>query len=422
MSDRPDPADLQRRLERLSAALSQQPGAPLTVPTSPGPARSNAARNAGISGVALGTALIAVGLVIGQPALVIGAAFLALVSGAFILIHAVTQAAAKLTSVPRVSDPNRPYIGMGATVEEGAVVEPGATVEMGATVRKGAVLKRGAVLKMGATLHENATLEEGAVVGWGADIRKGARVGQGAVVGSGATVNANAVVPANMRLLPGATWAQTVTTSATVAPPLALPSKVTDPRVERIEAACRRIESELQQAPEQIRAHLGASVGSVVALKDTSRALMDRERLLRAESSAESLAFLDQEQRALETKLTAATDPSVKRSLESALQALQEQRRQRESARVSADRLDAELTRMQYTLEGMATQLVRLRSAGEANVAPSADVLQNVQQLHDEIDAIASALEELNAPDARLQPIAPIDGAAMTPDTRQRTR
>lgn len=421
MSDRPDPADLQRRLERLSAALSQQPAAlrpPAAPPPAPAQTSGKAVRNAGLGGLALGMALLSVGLVIGNPALAISGAFLALVCGAFAVIYAGTQAVAKLATPQR--DNSRPYIGMGATIEQGAVVEPGATVEMGATVRSGAVVKRGAVLKMGATLHQDATLEEGAVVGWGAEIQRGARVGPGAVVGAGATVNGGAVVPANMKLLPGATWAQTVTTS--VAPPLTVPSRVSDPRVDRIENACRRIEAELAQAPEQIRAWLGESAGSVLALKDTARALVERERLLRAEASPDSFAFLDQEQQALESKLAGATDASVKTSLQSALQALQEQRRQRESVKLSADRLDAELTRMQYTLEGMSTQLVRLRTAGDANVPPAADVVKNVQQLHDEIDAITHALEELNAPEPRLQPIAPIEGGEAIPSPGERVR
>jgi len=75
--------------------------------------------------------------------------------------------------------------------------------------------------------------------------------------------------------------------------------------------------------------------------------------------------------------------------------ALDEQRRQRELLRLSADRLQAERMRLVYTLEGLAAQFVRLRTAGaEAARMPSGDLEQGVKQLGAELDAIAEALDQ----------------------------
>jgi hypothetical protein len=71
----------------------------------------------------------------------------------------------------------------------------------------------------------------------------------------------------------------------------------------------------------------------------------------------------------------------------------------------------------------MGTQLVRLRTAGlEAGQAPSADVLQTVRQLHEEIDAIAEALEEVGRGDSRLEPVPEVSSEATAPRERDRVR
>ena len=60
----------------------------------------------------------------------------------------------------------------------------------------------------------------------------------------------------------------------------------------------------------------------------------------------------------------------------------------------NADRLEAERTRLVWTLEGIATQLVRMRSA-ELPVTGTipAELETSVAQLRQEIDAVADALD-----------------------------
>jgi hypothetical protein len=115
----------------------------------------------------------------------------------------------------------------------------------------------------------------------------------------------------------------------------------------------------------------------------------------------------------------------VRKSLQSAIGAIDDQKRQRLQVKTYADRLDAEVTRLQWTLDGMAAQLVRLRTAGvDAAQAPSGDVLQTVNQLHEEIDAIADALEHVRQSEQpMLQPISEISSGEDTlPSPRDRVR
>lgn len=298
------------------------------------------------------------------------------------------------------------HIGMGASVSSSARVEPGAVVEMGATVKSGAIIRAGALVGMGATVGANAVVETGAVVGWGGTVRAGATLGANAVVGWGATVGKGVQVPPGTRLRAGATvtagWLREYLPGAPAPPPRSDP----DPTEARATAACERLLSELRAAPEHLRNLLGTSEGTIGALRHTCEELLRRERALRSEVDPQALARLDEEKKEVEARLANTTDETLRRSLSGAVAAIGEQRRQRDLLRLSADRLQAERMRLMYTLEGLASQFVRLRSAGdEAGRASVAGLEQGVRDLGSELDAIADALEQesQDAPPVRLQ-------------------
>lgn len=440
----PSPNDsLNERLVRLTIALRSEPsGQPVVAPPEKKPTPSRAIAG---GGMALALALVAVAIATGQWALVIPAVLIGVLAGAALLGGSGQLLLANLPAGLAPRDPTRPHIGMGAdvaadaviepgaTVEMGAtvgskaVIEPGATVEMGATVGSKAVIKRGAVVRMGATVSDGAVLEEGAVVSWGADVHGGAVIERDAIVGSGATVADGARVPAGMHLMPGTTWATKATGSRDsgsprgAAPEEAVPS---DPRIAKIDAACDRLEAGLREASPQLREALGVSDETVTTLRRTCHGVLARERMLRSEAAPETLAFLGQEKVELERRIAAAADEAVRRSLRSAVGAIEDQQRQRELLRKSADRLDAELTRLQWTLDGMGTQLVRLRSAGLEAAAPEAGVVGTLNQLYSEIDAIAEGLEEVARMDGEaraFEPVADVSGGS-APAGRDGTR
>ncbi len=386
---------LQRRLDRLQSAMHR------SEPREEKRLRKHDSAGSGYSMVALSLGFIAAAVATGNKGLFVPG-FILLTLG---IVRSLRFA---LRQKPEAS---HPHIGMGADIGEGAVIEPGAVVEMGATIEARAVVKRGAVVRMGATVHAGAVIEEKAVVGWGSDIEAEAVVGAGAIVGAGSTVVTRARVPAGLRLAPGATFSLPGTT---VVPP----SEV-DPRRARVESACARIEGELAQMSPTFREHLGATLETATSLKETCLELLVRERALRSEASDESLHFLDTEKAELEKRVAAAPDEHIRKSLQSAMAAIDDQKKQRQSLRIQADRLEAEMTRLQWTLEGMATQLIRLRAAGvDAGQPPSAEVLQTVQQLHQEIDAIAEALEEVRHAESPFQRVDEISSAVTS--TRER--
>jgi hypothetical protein len=168
-----------------------------------------------------------------------------------------------------------------------------------------------------------------------------------------------------------------------------------DPAEVRAGAACDRLATELRAAPESVRSFLGASEATIVALRRSCDDLFRREQALRAELDPKALGRLEQDRQALAERLATETDERIRQSLLGAVAALDEQRRQRELLRLGADRLQAERMRLVYTLEGLAAQFVRLRTAGaEAGRASAADLEQGVKALGAELDAIADALEQ----------------------------
>jgi carbonic anhydrase/acetyltransferase-like protein (isoleucine patch superfamily) len=370
---------LSESLQRMQNAL--QPPAP-RAPSGPGEAVT-------AMGV-LAAVLFAAGLKSGNWWFLIVAVSLAIVAGAMWVKRAMPDALQKLQGGPISQD--RPHIGMGASVASTAVVEPGASVEMGASIGRGAVVRSGAVVRMGASVGRGAIIERGAVVSWGADVQRDARVGERAVVGAGSSVKRGAHVPAGTRLFPGTDFRGGAALPAVPAPPAQ--AAASDPRLLRTAAVCDKLEAELRASPEQVRAFLGGSDQTLASLRRTCEDLLKREAALRSELDESAAAHLEEERAGLQKRLGAEPDAQIRSSLQGALAAMDEVKRQRELLRVGADRLQAEHTRLLYTLEALASQFVRLRSAGH-DARAAAELESSIAQLRAELDAITDALEQV---------------------------
>ncbi|MGC4118656.1 MAG: hypothetical protein QM765_29680 [Myxococcales bacterium] len=422
-----DPSEsLKQSLQRMSQALeTRQPRKASTITVSPGLVARRGpdlrALSTAAGAGALGVAAAATGL----WWLLIPAGALGLFAGMFFGQH---WARPMLTR-----GGTRAHVGMGASVAGDAVVEPGAAIEMGASVESGAIVRAGAVVRWGAVVRAGAVIEPGAVVSWGACVGERAVVGANASVGPGADIAAGARVLPDTLIWPGAevsapsgaSLPAASATSSTAAASPALPA--TDPRLERVRSACDRLLAELAAAPEAARSFLGDPEGTVRALRTSCESLFERERALRAESAPDALARLEKEREALAKQAQSASDEAVRRSLSGALAAIDEQKRQREALRRHAERLEAEQTRLLYTIEGLAAQVVRLRTAGvEAGAAPAGEVETSVAQLRDELEAIADALEAVHRPEAervmeRISEPAPEGTNSSSEKTRERS-
>jgi hypothetical protein len=192
-----------------------------------------------------------------------------------------------------------------------------------------------------------------------------------------------------------------------VAPPAPAAAPAIDPRDARVDAVCDRLDREIAASPERVRDFLGKPGETVGTLRRTCHDLLRRERTLRAEAAPEELDRLEREAKALQSRIDAETDDIVRDRLRGAVQAIEEQGRQRALLLRNANRLEAEFTRLSWTLESLVAQIIRLRSADAASGdLADAELHKGLSRLREEVDAVAEALEQVNEGDARaaLQP------------------
>ncbi|WP_223641650.1 MICOS complex subunit MIC60 [Corallococcus sp. EGB] len=180
-----------------------------------------------------------------------------------------------------------------------------------------------------------------------------------------------------------------------------------DPRLARVDAVCEKLLAELSAGPGVLQEMVRSPERTVQDLRKSCHELIRRERELRTVAPPEDVQRLADERKKLETRWAAEEDAVVRDRLRAALQVLDEQVRQRAELTKAADRLEAEYTRLAYTLENLYAQVLRVRSAdaADADVA-GAGLRLSVEQLGAEVDAVTSALEEVHG--------APVDGRVRT--------
>ena len=185
-----------------------------------------------------------------------------------------------------------------------------------------------------------------------------------------------------------------------------------DARLARVDALCDQLLADIRSGPAVLREIVQRPEETVEALRDGVHALERREREIRALSRPEDDARLQSERDSLQRRLAAEQDAVTRQRLGQALEALEQQRSQRASLVTAASRLEAERTRLLYTLEGLHTQVLAVRSTAEAGQEEAAAerLRQSLDTLSSEVSAVAGALESVQAVDA---------GAALPkPETR----
>jgi len=206
-------------------------------------------------------------------------------------------------------------------------------------------------------------------------------------------------------------------------PPVVVPAVPEDPRDARVDHICDRLLAELKTAPQSARDIFRNPEQTVASLRQTCRDLTRRERELRAFLAPAEDARLTKEREALQARVDAEADEVAKLRLASALGALDQQRQQRQELAKSANRFEAEHTRIAYTLESLHTQVVRMRSADAASIdVAGAGLRQGLDNLSHEVDALAEALEKVNRGDEGLHALAqpPLDVPGAAPAVREK--
>lgn len=175
-----------------------------------------------------------------------------------------------------------------------------------------------------------------------------------------------------------------------------------DARLARVDELCDQLLADIKSAPPVLRQIVQRPEEAVEALRDGVHALERREREIRALARPEDDARLQSERDSLQRRLAAEQDAVTRQRLAQAVEALDQQRSQRASLLTAASRLEAERTRLLYTLEGLHTQVLAVRSTAEAGQEQvAADRLrESLDTLSSEVSAVAGALESVQAVDA----------------------
>lgn len=188
------------------------------------------------------------------------------------------------------------------------------------------------------------------------------------------------------------------------APPAqALPAaRPVDPRIAarlaRVDGVIEKLLAELKAAPRSVRELIRQPEETVAALRAASHELARREEGLRAMITAEEDQRLRQERSELEARVAAQTDAVARTRLLGALEALDAQLSNRAALATTAERIEAEGTRILYTLENLRANVLRMSTADSTSADLAGDgVRDGLEQLSHEMDAVAKALEEIHA-------------------------
>ncbi|MGI5860496.1 MAG: hypothetical protein ACOX6T_00400 [Myxococcales bacterium] len=187
-----------------------------------------------------------------------------------------------------------------------------------------------------------------------------------------------------------------------------------DARVARVDAVCEKILAEITSGPQIVREVIHRPEQTLAALRKACHELAKREAELRAAITPAEEQRLRAERDALSMRIAQEKDEVVRGRLGLAFCALEQQLAQRAELATAASRYEAESTRILYTLESLHTQILRARSAdASSSEVAGAGLRRSLEQLSDEIDAVAEALESVNRMDTSgVSPVAPIEPLA----------
>jgi hypothetical protein len=190
------------------------------------------------------------------------------------------------------------------------------------------------------------------------------------------------------------------------APPV--PAEPLDPRVARIQGLCDKLLAELESGPPIVREVVTEPKATIGGLRQACIEIARRERELRSVLDAQEERALTAERETLAARVAAERDDIVRDRLTQALRALDEQIAHRAELATAASRLEAENTRILYTVENLHMQLLRARSTDMGAPELGGKLRDSLRDLGTQIDAVAEALEWASAPAGAAQ------GAATT--------
>ena len=187
-----------------------------------------------------------------------------------------------------------------------------------------------------------------------------------------------------------------------VSPPVASPTPgppaPADPKVARIQLLCDKLLAELESGPPIVREVVTDPRTTIAGLRQACVETARRENELRAVLAAQDESRLIAEREALTRRLSSEQDAIVRDRLGQALAALDQQLVHRAALATAASRLEAENTRILYTVENVHMQLLRARSTDMGAPELGGRLRDSLRQLGTQIEAVAEALEWADVP------------------------
>jgi hypothetical protein len=181
-----------------------------------------------------------------------------------------------------------------------------------------------------------------------------------------------------------------------VVPPVS--AEPLDPRVARIQSLCDKLLAELESGPPIVREVVTEPRATIGGLRQACIEIARRERELRSVLAAQEEGALAADREALAVRVSTERDDIVRDRLGQALRALDEQIAHRAELATAASRLEAENTRILYTVESLHMQLLRARSTDMGAPELGGKLRDSLRDLGTQIDAVAEALEWASAP------------------------
>jgi len=192
---------------------------------------------------------------------------------------------------------------------------------------------------------------------------------------------------------------QPVATARTEEPPPApAAAEPPDPKVARIQGLCDKLLAELESGPPIVREVVTEPRTTIAGLRQACLETARRERELRSVLAAQDEAALVAEREGLAARLSNEHDAIVRDRLGQALAALEQQLVHRAALATAATRLEAENTRILYTLENVHMQLLRARSTDIGAPELGGKLRDSLRELGTQIEAVAEALEFADVP------------------------
>ncbi len=170
-----------------------------------------------------------------------------------------------------------------------------------------------------------------------------------------------------------------------------------DPRVARIQSLCDKLLAELESGPPIVREVVTEPKATIGGLRQACIEIARRERELRGVLAAGEEGALAADRDALAARVSTERDEIVRDRLGQALRALDEQIAHRAELATAASRLEAENTRILYTVENLHMQLLRARSTDMGAPELGGRLRDSLRDLGTQIDAVAEALEWASA-------------------------